>query len=65
MDSSLFRCWKDETPYNEEVYLKALEERNSPLARTLLAPPSPPSTLPTGLKWKTVAGFHKLSKENS
>ena len=61
----LFRCWKDKTPYNEEVYLKALEKRNSPLARVLSVPPSPASPVPTGLQWKTAAGFHKLSAENS
>jgi hypothetical protein len=27
----LFRCWQTRTPYNEVVYLKALERRGSPL----------------------------------
>ena len=27
----LFRCWKTKTPYDEVVYLKALERRGSPL----------------------------------
>jgi len=31
----LWRCWQDRKPYNETEYLKALERRNSPLARRL------------------------------
>ena len=31
----LWRCWRDRKPYNETEYLKALEQRNSPLARRL------------------------------
>jgi transposase len=58
----LFRCWKDRTPYCEEVYLKALEERHSPLARILSVPNTPP---PTQLGWQSVAGFQKLSGEHS
>ena len=27
----LYRCWQTHTPYNEAVYLKALERRGSPL----------------------------------
>jgi transposase len=27
----LFRCWKDRTPYNEERYIKALQQRHTPL----------------------------------
>jgi hypothetical protein len=27
----LFRCWQNRTPYNESVYLNALERRGSPL----------------------------------
>ncbi|MGI9284311.1 MAG: IS110 family transposase [Pseudomonadales bacterium] len=29
----LYRCWKTRTPYNETVYLKALERRGSPLIK--------------------------------
>jgi transposase len=29
----LFRCWQTRTPYNEVVYLKALERRGSPLLK--------------------------------
>jgi transposase len=31
----LWKCWQDRKPYNETEYLKALERRNSPLARRL------------------------------
>ena len=31
----LFRCWQTRTPYNESVYLNALERRGSPLLHTL------------------------------
>ncbi len=27
----LYRCWKNNTPYNESMYLKALKQRGSPL----------------------------------
>jgi transposase len=27
----LFRCWKDRTPYDEERYIKALQQRHTPL----------------------------------
>ena len=30
----LYRCWQTSTPYNEAVYLKALERRGSPLLKT-------------------------------
>jgi transposase len=30
----LYRCWQTNTPYNEAVYLKALERRGSPLLKT-------------------------------
>ena len=53
----LFRCWQDRVPYDEQTYLRALERRHSPLAKPL------PSA--TGLQWKTVAGFQKLSAENT
>jgi transposase len=31
----LFRCWQNRTPYNESIYLNALERRGSPLLRNL------------------------------
>lgn len=58
----LFRCWKGQTPYQEEIYLKALEAHHSPLARIL---PLPKESPPTQLEWKSVAGFQKLSVKNS
>ena len=30
----LYRCWKTRTPYNETRYLRALQERGSPLLKT-------------------------------
>ena len=30
----LYRCWKSRTPYDEAKYLKALQERGSPLLKT-------------------------------
>src|SRR5207245_702065 len=53
----LFRCWKNRTPYDEQVYLQSLQKRNSPLKALL-----PPGA---GLGWKDVAGFQKLSEEPS
>ena len=29
----LYRCWKTRTPYDETRYLKALQERGSPLLK--------------------------------
>ena len=42
----LFHCWKTRTPYDEQIYLHALERRNSPLlaalpTRSAKATPSP------------------------
>ena len=45
----LFRCWKNHTPYDEAIYLRALEKHNSPLA--------------TMGRWETVGGFQKFSKK--
>jgi transposase len=50
----LFRCWKNGTPYDEQVYVQALQKRNSPL-KALLA----------GAEWKDVAGFQKLTENPS
>ena len=33
----LFRCWKDQAPYDESKYLAALKKRNSPLLAWLPA----------------------------
>jgi ribosomal protein S15P/S13E len=47
----LFRCWKNRTPYDEKTYLDALEKHHSPVF--------------TSVRWQTVAGFKKISLENS
>ena len=52
-----FRCWKDGKPYDEQTYLQALAKHHSPLYG-LLEPA-------TKVGWTTVAGFQKLSVENS
>jgi hypothetical protein len=31
-----FRCWQHRTPYDESVYLNALQHRGAPLIRTLV-----------------------------
>jgi len=51
----LFRCWKSNTPYDEQKYVQALQKRHAPLV----------NLLGTGVKWKNVAGFQKLCLENS
>jgi transposase len=53
----IFRCWKDGKPYDEQVYQKSLRRRGS-LLGAALAPA-------TGVGWKTVAGFQKLSENNA
>jgi transposase len=35
----LFRCWQNHTPYDEQVYLKSLEQKNSPLLTAIRALP--------------------------
>lgn len=51
----LFACWKKGTPYSEELYLQALQQRRSRLTQIL----------GTEIKWKSVAGFQKPVSENS
>lgn len=53
----LFRCWKNRTPYDEAIYLRSLQQHNSPLAE-LLGPA-------TKLGWKEDSGFQKISIENA
>ena len=53
----IFRCWKDGKPYDEEVYQKSLRRRGSLLGAALASA--------TGVGWKTVAGFQKLSENNA
>lgn len=52
-----FRCWKNRTPYDEQVYLSALQKRHSPLA----VPDSPT----VNLQWIKRGGFWKLSADAS
>jgi transposase len=47
----LFRCWKNHTPYDEAIYLRALEKHSSPLA--------------TLGRWESVGGFKKFSEKNA
>jgi hypothetical protein len=53
----MFRCWKDGKPYDEQIYLESLRRRGSLLGKALQAA--------TGVGWKTVAGFQKLSEKNA
>ena len=32
-----YRCWKDEKPYDEQVYLQALRRHGSPLLKRIQA----------------------------
>jgi len=32
----IFRCWKDRKPYNEEIYIRSLRRRGSPVAEKLI-----------------------------
>ena len=53
----LFGCWKDGKPYHEAIYQPSMRRRGSLLAGVL-----GPST---GVEWKSVAGFQKLSENNA
>jgi transposase len=53
----IFRCWKDGKPYDEQVYLNSLRRRAALLGAAVGAA--------TGARWKTVAGFQKLSENNA
>jgi len=53
----IFRCWKNGTHYDEQIYLRSLQNRRSPLIGAVAAA--------TGLEWKAVAGFQKLSKNKA
>ena len=47
----VFRCWKEGKLYDEQIYLQSLQKRRSPLGASI-----------TALRWKSVAGFQKLSE---
>ncbi len=51
----LFACWKNRTPYDEQVYLRALQNNRSRLSQIL----------GTQLKWKPAGGLQKLCSENA
>jgi len=53
----IYRCWKDGKPYDEEIYLQSLRRRGSLLGEVL--------GLTTGVGWKSIAGFQKLSENNT
>ena len=53
----IYRCWKDSKSYDEQLYIKSLRRRGSLLAE-VVGPP-------TGVEWKSVAGFQKLSEKNA
>ena len=48
----LFRCWKERKPYDEAVYLRALDARR---------PKKQLSAQPVELQWKNGAGFSKIA----
>jgi hypothetical protein len=54
----IFRCWKDGKPYDEQIYQKSLRRRGS-------LPGAGLASATTGVAWKTVAGFQKLSENNA
>ena len=53
----IYRCWKDGKAYNEAIYMQSLRRRGSLLAGV--------PGMPTGVEWKSVAGFQKLSENNA
>lgn len=53
----LFRCWKNQVPYLESFHLDSLRNRHTP------RPSAQPE--PVDLRWKSVAGFLKLSAATS
>lgn len=38
----IWKLWKDKVPYNDSIYIKALEKNNAPLLVTMNKPPAPP-----------------------
>jgi transposase len=60
----LHACWRNNTPYDEQRYLRALEKRNSPLAKIRPAADHSSSTA-TSPAWKATAGFYSLAMKNT
>jgi transposase len=54
----IFRCWKDGKSYDEQIYQNSLRRRGSLIGAAL-------ASAATGVTWKTVAGFQKLSEKNA
>jgi hypothetical protein len=52
----IYRCWKNRQPYDEQLHLRSLQHRNSPVIGAFV-----PST---GGEWKLVSGFQKFSRNN-
>jgi transposase len=53
----IYRCWKDGKPYDEQIYLRSLRRRGSLLGGAFATA--------TSAGWQSVAGFQKLSENNS
>jgi transposase len=53
----LYRCWKDGRPYDEQIHLRDMHRRNSPLMAPFLQN--------TDLEWKLKNGFKKLSRKKA
>jgi transposase len=53
----IFRCWKDGTPYDEQVYLQSQRRREALLGPAL--------AVATSSGWQQVAGFQKFSRRPS
>jgi transposase len=53
----IFRCWKDGTPYDEQVYLQSQRRRGALLGPAL--------AVATSSGWQQVAGFQKFSRRPS
>jgi transposase len=53
----IYRCWKDHRPYDEQLYMRSLQRRGSPLIGAF-APA-------TDGEWKLIAGFSKFSAKTS
>jgi transposase len=54
----LFRCWKNHTPYDEAVYLRALAKHNP--QRSAKANPQPRRGKQPNFIWTSCNGFNKL-----
>ena len=73
----LFRCWQSRTPYQKDIYLRALAQRSAPAAQQKVPQARPGSPTPPAvadprlgflacggtvdLQWKKIGGFWKIS----